>query len=374
LYRQLSEEHANYLISHTSTTEESILRVYRGQAIAVGELNLIRESRGAFISFNNFLSTSTNQMMAKSFAKGATIVDGLTRVLFEFQIDTRLLGTKPYADISKVSYYQGEEEILVMLGSIFRIDQVEYDEDAQLWLAKLSLCNENDFELKDLIAQLKKDIDAGITSLGWLFYRQGQLEKAKQYFKGLLNEESLSQFDKSNCYGGLAFVTLAMNEYDEALMNYQKALELCIELGNEIYIASTYCSIGNVYCLKNNLDLALSNVQRALDIFLPLNHPQLLDVYKVMANICTSRNQLLLAIDYSQKALEVAHHYLPPNDCKIGQIYANMGFIYDKADYYTKALECYERAYYILSKSLSPGHPHISLVERWIQDTRAKMN
>jgi tetratricopeptide (TPR) repeat protein len=314
--------------------------------------------------------------MAKSFAKGATIIDGLTRVLFEFQIDTRLLGTKPYADISKVSYYQGEEEVLVMLGSIFRIEQVEYDEDAQLWLAKLSLCNENDFELKDLIAQLKKDIDAGITSLGWLFYRQGELEKAKQFFKGLLNEESLnlSLFDKSNCYGGLGFVTLAMEEYDEALMNYQKALDLCIELGDEINIASIYCSIGNVYCLTNKLDLALSNVQRALDIFLPLNHYQLLDVYKVMASICTSRNELLLAIDYSQKALEVAHHYLPPNHCKIGHTYASMGFIYDKAEYYSKALECYKQAYYILSKSLSPNHPHISLVERWIQDTRAKMN
>ncbi|CAF4631053.1 unnamed protein product, partial [Didymodactylos carnosus] len=53
------------------------------------------------------------------------------------------------------SYFRGEKEILLMLGSIFRIDKVDYDEDGKMWIAKLSLCAENDYELKDLIAQMK---------------------------------------------------------------------------------------------------------------------------------------------------------------------------------------------------------------------------
>ncbi|CAF5218952.1 unnamed protein product, partial [Rotaria magnacalcarata] len=125
LHNQLKEEHEKYLRLFVSS--DPILHVYRGQAIAVEELNMIRENQGQLISFNNFLSISTNHNIAISFAKSVTLTEGLTRILFKFNIDTRLQGVKPYADISKLSAVSTEAEILVMMGSIFRIEDVNCD-------------------------------------------------------------------------------------------------------------------------------------------------------------------------------------------------------------------------------------------------------
>ncbi len=76
LYSQLKNEY-----------KQLIAQVYRGQAISVEELNLIRDNIGQFLSMNSFLSTSVNRQVSMSFAKQITITSELTRILFEFQID-----------------------------------------------------------------------------------------------------------------------------------------------------------------------------------------------------------------------------------------------------------------------------------------------
>jgi hypothetical protein len=120
-------------------------------------MNLMEQSKGELITSNNFLSTSTDRNVSAVFAKNATTRDTSTRVLFEFEIDTRLKDAKPYADISKLSCIPGEAEILIMLGSVFKIEEVEFSDAQKMWITKLSLCSESSFELKDLIKQMKEE-------------------------------------------------------------------------------------------------------------------------------------------------------------------------------------------------------------------------
>ena len=99
---------------------------------------------------------------------------------FSFTIDTCLPNTKPFADVSKLSAMKNESEVLIMLGSIFKIREVKYDEQGKIWTASLSLCNADDYELKDLMAHLKKEIGSGFSSLGALLIRQGEFYQINQ--------------------------------------------------------------------------------------------------------------------------------------------------------------------------------------------------
>ncbi|CAF1125448.1 unnamed protein product [Didymodactylos carnosus] len=232
---------------------------------------------------------------------------------------------------------------------------------------------------------MKTEFRGHYYSLGFLLYRKGQYEKAKQYFEGLLFEEALDDYNRAGCYRGLGLVQVYFEQYDEALMNHQNELSLANKLGKEINIALTNLSIGDVYKCKNELDLALSYVQKAFDFFSPLNHPDLSFVYRQMAEIYDEKNELQLAIEYYKKSIEIHCQHLPENHAQIGLDYAMMGNTYGKkrdssksfewkSNNYKQALVCFVKARDIWLKSLPPNHPHISGAENNIRRAKANMN
>ncbi|CAF1604356.1 unnamed protein product, partial [Didymodactylos carnosus] len=149
LAKQLKKEH-NRLI-RTSNNNQPVLRIYRGQAISTAELNLMKSNAEQFITMNNFLSTTFSRKTAVKFAKQVTVNNDVERILFEMEADTRLL-TKPFANIEHLSYYEEENEVLIMLGSIFRITELYYNERNNIWIAKLILCSEEDYDLKEIFS------------------------------------------------------------------------------------------------------------------------------------------------------------------------------------------------------------------------------
>ncbi|CAF1391516.1 unnamed protein product [Adineta steineri] len=205
LQRQLAIAHETYLTSYE--LENPIITVYRGQNISVADLNYLHQNIGQFVAMQSFLSTSFDRAVASFFAQAAApTTDEITCILFEFHLDTRIMNTKPYANIKHLSYFRDEEELLIMLGTIFRIEQVEYNELEKTWIANLSLCSEDDYELKELVKHLKNETGEGITSLGNLLQRQGDYERARLYFQQLLLDPSLGDLDRARCYRGLAMV------------------------------------------------------------------------------------------------------------------------------------------------------------------------
>ncbi|CAF1394223.1 unnamed protein product, partial [Rotaria sordida] len=56
----------------------------------------------------------------------------------EIQLLQNSIGVKPFANITSFSYFPEEEEILFMLGSIFRLISVDRDED-ELWIIRIVL-------------------------------------------------------------------------------------------------------------------------------------------------------------------------------------------------------------------------------------------
>ena len=371
LYAQLTVEHRR--AAALSQRKDRILRVYRGQTISTKEVKYMLRSVGQFVSVQNFLSTSLDRNVASSFVdSGAPITADTTRILFQFNIDTRIKKTKPYADVTHLSFYGNEEkEVLIMLGCIFKIDQLEFSKLEQCWIANLSLCSEDNYELKDLMKQTKSDIGDDITSLGCLLTRHGDLGQARNYYLQLLLEPSTAQLDRARCYHGLAGIATALSEYDQALEYHSEELEIHTKVGDFINIALTHMTMGQTYWKKRDLDMALAYEEKAYAILRPFHDPQLSNVHLTMGSIYKDKNDTKLAIQHYEKALELDRQRLPDHHENFGIIYGNLGLTYYRGGNQKQALDYFLKAKEVLFKSLPPNHPNISEIETYIRAIRA---
>ncbi|CAF1669430.1 unnamed protein product [Adineta ricciae] len=92
--------------------------VYRGQGLCKTDLDQLSKTVGGLFSFNNFLSTSTQQEKSLKFTYRALRDPDKVGVLFVITIDPTIAAT-PFASIRDFTYFGGEAEILFSMHSVF---------------------------------------------------------------------------------------------------------------------------------------------------------------------------------------------------------------------------------------------------------------
>ncbi|CAF5033552.1 unnamed protein product, partial [Rotaria sp. Silwood1] len=205
------------------------LRLYRGQMISRDELENLEQCRGQFISVNSFFSTSTDDKLALSFLNAPDNTDNLKPVLFEIVADPKVAITKPFAEISAYSDFPGESEILFMLGSIFRLDNIDYSNDNQVWIIRMTLCSENEHELKNVLMYMKQQLGNGETNLrtlGRVLSEMGKFDLAEQYFTRLLKELPPNDPLLGDLYKDLGKIASHTGDYDKSVQCLEKSLAL----------------------------------------------------------------------------------------------------------------------------------------------------
>jgi len=198
------------------------LKVYRSQLMSNDELKSLKERIGQFISVNSFFSTSTDYDQANLFLRGS---DDLERVLFEIHADPKTVTTKPFADISKHSEFTGEAEILFMLGSIFRLQSIKHNDKDDVWIIRMTFCNDDEHDLKKVLMSMKQEIGNGETNLhilGKILWDMGKLELAEKYFIRLLNELPPSDSLHVSLYKNLAKLASQTGNFDMSMQWHQK--------------------------------------------------------------------------------------------------------------------------------------------------------
>ncbi|CAF3382494.1 unnamed protein product [Rotaria socialis] len=419
MFKSLSKEHEKF---KNLCTDECI-RVYRGQIISTDEFDRMRSSIGEFISINSFFSTSRNRKQAIGFISSEKPIDDIRPILFDIRIDIHL-SAKPFADVTKLSYFQEEQEIIFMLGSVFRISNIIYSEQELVWIAELVLCSENDHDLKDLFAYHKTKIGQDFTdvvTLGDILFKMGEFDKAKQYYNRILNELSKVDLTAASCYFGLGNVAIEQDEYSTALTHHLQALEIRQKFlsGNNPTIASSYNQIGATFqrlviydraleyaiiglkmrckCLdSNNVDLAqsyrdigivyfrltahrraLKSFEKAHEIYikaLPENHPDIAENLGYIGYVHKALKEYDSALQYYQKALAIDKKSLPENHPDIGVITKSIGTVFYCQHDYKSALEYYSQALAIFRKSLRPSHHFTEDVEGMIELINKKLS
>ena len=205
------------------------LRVYRGQMIFNDELETLKNCQGQFVSVNALFSTSNDRQQALLFLNAANDMNNLKPVLFEIDADPTMASEKPFADISELSEFGGESEILFMLGSIFRLNNVGYDRDDQVWIIRMTLYSESEHDLKQLIMHMKKRFDIGeptLRTLGKILWEMGILDLAEQYFTRFLKKLEPQHPLLRSMYEDLAHLASQIGDYDKSLQWHEKLISL----------------------------------------------------------------------------------------------------------------------------------------------------
>ena len=119
------------------------------------ELEILKSKSGECFFTNTFLSTTFYYNVALVFSGCDQKKSDRESVIFDFKLDT-CQRSKPFADISQYSYLQDEREVLISMGTMFRLDSIEFNEILSVWIAELSLC-EYDVTMNDYCLLFRRD-------------------------------------------------------------------------------------------------------------------------------------------------------------------------------------------------------------------------
>ncbi|CAF3550270.1 unnamed protein product [Rotaria sp. Silwood1] len=398
----------------------SRLTVYRGQLMWSEEFNILKHSIGELISINSFLSTSLDRQLAYSFLRESK---DLERVLFEIEVDSQLPDIKPFAEISSLSFYPKEKEVLFMLGSIFRLVNMSHDRNG-VWTIKLTLFSDHDHHLKSTLNYMKsedKQSELDLVMLGNVLQRMGRYNEAEIYYRRCLNELPSNDYQNiSACYYALGRVADSKANYESSLEWFNKSLNIDMQIlkQNDPCIAKTHNSIANIYQTKGNYEQALESYSKALTIFqhsfgendlnvalclnnigvvyqqqkqyskalnhyqsaltirkkrLPNNHPDLGASYNNIGIVYRHLGNSDEALKQYNLALKIYEVSLPSNHTDVGMTLENIGIVYEEKGDWKKALSYYEEAGTIYGEAFSSTHPNVVQIKQSIQHVSSKL-
>ncbi|CAF4134058.1 unnamed protein product, partial [Adineta steineri] len=207
---------------------KNFVRAYRCQLMSHDELNSLKQNIGQFISINSFFSTSDERRTALFLLGDITTQIDSERVLFEIDADPKMVNTKSFANISKHSYFPDESEVLFMIGSIFRLNNINRNDD-QIWIIKMTLCNDDEHDLKQVLMYMKQQIkseEINLRTLGKLLWKMGKLDLAEKYFNRLLQELPSDDPLLSSLYEDLGELASQTGDFDMSVQWHQKSLTI----------------------------------------------------------------------------------------------------------------------------------------------------
>ncbi|CAF1070622.1 unnamed protein product [Adineta steineri] len=361
LHRHIEQLHKE---QYAGTTAANTFTVYRGQGLSIGDFEQMMKIKGGLISFNNFLSTSKDREISCLFAKSNQANPDLVGILFVMKVDPSQ-STSPFASIAGISYFEGEEEVLFSMHSVFRIQDIkQMGENNRLYEVNLTLSADNDPELSKLTDYIRQEscpAAEGWRRLGSVLIKMGQPNKAEDIYQVLL-DQTKDDKSKAPLYNQLGLIKRHQGKYQEALTFYEKSLSIKQKTipSNYLDLASSYNNIGNVHQCMGNHSKALSFHEKALlarQSLLPPNHPDLAVSYGNIGTVHQNMNNDSKALLSHEKALEIRQLSLPPNHPDLASSYDNIGIVHQKMGNYSKALLSHEKALEIRQQSLPPNHP-----------------
>ncbi|CAF1025332.1 unnamed protein product [Adineta steineri] len=416
VHQQIQQLHEQQV----STYDEKSFKVYRGQGLLKSDFEKLQKAEGGLMSFNNFLSTSTNEKVSLSFAHDASTKPNMVGIFFIMSIDP-CLKAAPFASIQAVSYFKGEEEILFSMHTVFRVNTIkQMDNKNQVYQVELQLTSDDDQQLRLLTDRIRKEaIGSGWQRLAKLLVKIGQFNKADEVYTVLLEQTSdesekaiyynqlgrikddqgdyekaiwyhkqgleikkkiLPSYhpDLAISYSNIGSVYHKMGEYLEALSFYEKDLEICQKTlpSDHADLATSYNNIGSVYDSIGEYSKALSFHEKALEIqqkALPSNHPDVATSFNNIGNVHRQMGDNSKALSFYEKSLEIREKTLPSDHPDLASSYNNIGSVYSSMEDYLKALSFYEKTIEICQKTLPSDHADLATSYNNIGGVYAKM-
>ncbi|CAF3685375.1 unnamed protein product [Rotaria sp. Silwood1] len=359
---------------------------YRSQIISEETFGRIKSNIGELLSINNFFLANKNRHNALSFIRqNVSSTNLIYRVLFEIKIpsDYKFQKKHPFIDVTQFS--SDEYTTLFFIGSIFQINTVIFDINNDCWTIQLTLYDERANEDFFRVFTFLNEHHTPLTLANLL--RRISPNSAKQFYKHILKENSESS-SRLECYRGLGLCSYSCEDYEQALMYFEKALEM--EPEDQLIKSSLHNSIGLVYAQQDNIDQAqfhfsealkysssplhvacahynlalvygkqrlydeeLDHYQEAFEIRtnqLPADHLQMASLFNNIGVAYSDLHEYDKALSNLRKALEIRLKLLPENHIDVARSYANIGAVYVKTEEFRMALEYFNKAQLLFEK------------------------
>ena len=377
LHCQIEQLHKEQYSGHKS--QKSFL-VYRGQGVDKEALQKMIATEGGLLSFNFFLSTSTDSRVAQDFADRVSKSADLVAVIFVMTIDPTRSTTSFASVIEHSAQKSKEQEILFSMHSIFRIGNIRsMDKNQHLFQIELTLTSDNDKDLRLLTDRIREETfpdSIGWYRLGQVLVKLGRPKQAEQVYIILLDQTNDDNV-KAPIYHQLGAIKDELGEYEEALVYYNKDLQITENSlrKNDSNLVISYNNIGNVHARMGNYDEALAAYQKVLAIKEQTSSAKSLDLatcYNNIGNVHAQMNDNVNALSSHEKAHAILQELLPTNHPNLATSHFNIGLLYEQADNYSKAQKSYERAVDIGQRALPLNHPDLQDYRKKLADIKKK--
>lgn len=336
--------------------------VYHSRLMTCEDIQLIRDSIGEYLSINSFLSACLDRGLALFYLYEP---NDLQRVLFEIDADSQSHGEYIFGNIQSINYCEENNQILFMIGSVFRIEDVYLNDDDEIWVIQIKFCTETNTEIKPLFDTLKNEYSYGqernIFSFGECLIRQGDLNGAEKYYQRLLNESSTNPDHMIECYNALGKMAKDQYDYESSLQWFNKAIKIKTE--NESKLIESYNNIAEVYYKKDQFKKAIELYNKALTIFVNTfgeHHPKLAGCYNKIAIAYKKEKKYTDALEYHKKALDILEKNRSNNDPDLAASHNNIGVIYRHMGHYELALEQYQQALDIYKNCFTSSYSDVA--------------
>ncbi|CAF1368616.1 unnamed protein product [Adineta steineri] len=362
LHQQIQQLHQQQINSYHGKS----FIVYRGQGLSKTNFENLRKAQGGLVSFNNFLSTSTEQDIALGLAYSASENVDMAGILFIMSIDPSIISA-PFASIKERSYFKEEDEILFSMHTVFQVVAIkQMDNENQLYQVELQLTSDDDQQLRLLTDRIREEAGDGTgwRRLGNLLITIGQFNKAEELYNVLL-EQTSDEHEKAIYYGCLGYTKDYQGDYEKAIWYNKRSLEIYQKTlpSDHHSLANLHNNIGCVYNAMGENLKALSFHETAIEIrekTLPSNHPFLASSYGNIGNVYNHMREYSKALSFYEKAIEIHQTILPSNHPSLTTSYNNIGVVYSQMGEYSKALSFFEKALETFQKTLPSNHPDLA--------------
>ncbi len=352
---------------HSKLNNRRSFLTYRGQGMPMVDFEKIQKNQGGLLSFNNFLSTSTDREVSFAFADSARDNPNLIGIFFQMEINPSLSPT-PFTSLNNISYYPAENEILFSMHTIFRIGNIKLI-DNRLWQIDLTLTSDHDEQLKLLGDYWRKKGEGSpaLHRLGALTIEMGEFNKAEEiYIKLLTMISDPYAKERAVLYNQLGYIKDEQSDLTRALAYYNQSLDIYLTFRspNDSRLTPTYSNIGLILHKQGDLNGALKYYRHALNCDLQARKPdpeKIASSYNNIGEVLREQGNYTEAIKNYERAAEIRLNELPSGLPSSAITYTNIGLVYHSKGDYLTALSYHEKAYIIQQKFLPPNHPSMAI-------------
>ena len=404
IHMQIEQFHGLY----KQSLKDRTLTVFRGVCMLTKDFEeKIRKKKNDLIAFDNFLSTSLKEKVARGYAIGSKEDTKTERVLLRITINPGEL-QRPFADITHLSEFRMEDEILFSVGTVFRITDVAEQKDSDgIWLVELTSISDNDELFKNdtqktlqtLLSFFRRvyrahdqtgnhaHIAASLTNIARMYYKQGHYEKSLEHYKkahaALLRSSADDTLSMATYESNIAMVCDALEQYEDALEHYGRALNIRRQhcKPDDPVLINTFRTIGHIHFKNKNWDAALKMYEEARTIQPQseqangkIDHQLLAATYidcALVQQVCKEHKK---ALDYLLKAREYQLKYLPDTHPILAFLYNHIGAMYYRLKDYKAALQNHLQCLKIEQGSLPEDHIAFAATYRNVATTYEKMD